>query len=68
MDMEKIWKQYEAKIITEGLEDVKAGRTVDADTVFYKVREKYCLSPVYEENQESHTCQGKTLDKGEKML
>lgn len=34
-------KVYEAKMIMEGLEDVKAGRTVDAETSFSDLRKKY---------------------------
>ena len=34
-------KVYEAKLILEGLEDVKAGRTVDAETAFSDLRKKY---------------------------
>lgn len=34
-------KVYEAKMIMEGLEDVKAGRTVDAETAFSDLRKKY---------------------------
>lgn len=34
-------KVYEAKLIMEGLEDVKAGRTVDAETAFSDLRKKY---------------------------
>ena len=45
MDMEyyerTMQKVYEAKMIMEGLEDVKAGRTVDAETAFSDLRKKY---------------------------
>ena len=34
-------KVYEAKLILEGLEDLKAGRTVDAETAFSDLRKKY---------------------------
>ena len=34
-------KVYEAKMIMEGLEDLKAGRTVDAETAFSDLRKKY---------------------------
>lgn len=34
-------KIHEAKAIMEGLEDVKAGRTVDGDSAISDVREKY---------------------------
>ena len=34
-------KMYEAKMILEGLEDVKSGRTVDGDTAISNVRSKY---------------------------
>lgn len=32
---------YEAKMIIEGLEEAKAGRTVDANTALCSVRKKY---------------------------
>ena len=38
---EQARKIYEAKAIMEGLEDVKAGRTVDGDSAISDVREKY---------------------------
>lgn len=34
-------KMYEAKVIMEGLEDIKNGRTVDGETAIRNVREKY---------------------------
>lgn len=34
-------KMYEAKVIMEGLEDVKNGRTVDGKTAIRDVRKKY---------------------------
>ena len=34
-------KVYEAKAVIDGLEDVKAGRTVDAVTALSSVRKKY---------------------------
>jgi len=34
-------KMYEAKTIMEGLEDVKAGRTVDGEKVISDIRRKY---------------------------
>lgn len=34
-------KFIEAKLISEGLEDVKAGRTVDGDEAIRAIREKY---------------------------
>ncbi len=34
-------KVYEAKAVIDGLEDVKAGRTVDAETALSSVRKKY---------------------------
>ncbi len=34
-------KMYEAKIIMEGLEDVKAGRTVDGEKAISDIRRKY---------------------------
>lgn len=34
-------KMFEAKKVIEGLEDVKAGRTEDGDTVMQKIRGKY---------------------------
>lgn len=34
-------KMYEAKMITEGLEDVKAGRLVDGETAIRDIRSKY---------------------------
>jgi len=34
-------KMYEAKIIMEGLEDVKAGRTVDEEKAISDIRRKY---------------------------
>ena len=34
-------KLFEAKLISEGLEDVKAGRTVDGDEAIRAIREKY---------------------------
>lgn len=38
-----IQKLYEAKMIIEGIEDVKAGRTIDADTLVDNIRSKYGL-------------------------
>lgn len=34
-------KMYEAKTIMEGLEDVKAGRTVDGEKAISDIRRKY---------------------------
>jgi len=34
---------YEAKAVMEGLEDVKAGRTVDGDTAIGDIRNRYGL-------------------------
>ncbi|MBQ3693027.1 MAG: type II toxin-antitoxin system Phd/YefM family antitoxin [Clostridia bacterium] len=34
-------KMYEAKVILEGLEDVKDGKTLDGDTAIGRLREKY---------------------------
>lgn len=34
-------KMFEAKSIMEGLEDVKAGRTLDGDTAISSIRSKY---------------------------
>ncbi|MDY4221770.1 MAG: type II toxin-antitoxin system Phd/YefM family antitoxin [Candidatus Faecousia sp.] len=34
-------KVYEAKAVIDGLEDVKAGRTIDAVTALSSVRKKY---------------------------
>lgn len=34
-------KMYEAKIIMEGLEDVREGRTVDGKTAVHNIRSKY---------------------------
>ena len=34
-------KLFEAKLISEGLEDVKVGKTVDGDEAIRAVREKY---------------------------
>lgn len=34
-------KMYEAKMIMEGLEDVKAGRTVDGEKAISDIRRKY---------------------------
>ena len=34
-------KMYEAKLILEGLEDVKSGNTVDGDTAISNIRDKY---------------------------
>ncbi|MDD6967427.1 MAG: type II toxin-antitoxin system Phd/YefM family antitoxin [Firmicutes bacterium] len=34
-------KVYEAKAVIDGLEDVKDGRTVDAETALSSVRKKY---------------------------
>lgn len=34
-------KVFEAKIIMEGLEDVKTGRTVDGDAAISNIRKKY---------------------------
>ena len=34
-------KLFEAKLISDGLEDVKAGRTVDGDEAIRAIREKY---------------------------
>lgn len=34
-------KMHEAKTIIEGLADIKAGRTVDGDTVISDIRSKY---------------------------
>ena len=34
-------KMYEAKIIMEGLEDVKAGQTVDGEKAISDIRRKY---------------------------
>ena len=34
-------KMYEAKAIIEGLEDIKAGRTVDGDAAISNIRSKY---------------------------
>lgn len=34
-------KVYEAKMVMEGLEDVKAGRTIDGDTALQDLRKKY---------------------------
>ena len=34
-------KMYEAKTIIEGLEDVKAGRTVDGEKAISDIRRKY---------------------------
>ena len=34
-------KMYEAKMILEGLEDVKSGNTVDGDTAIFNIRSKY---------------------------
>lgn len=34
-------KVYEAKVILDGLEDVKAGRTFDGDSAVSNIREKY---------------------------
>ena len=61
--MDEIWELYEAKMIMEGSEDVKAGRFLDAKTAILKLKEKYCLSSACSGNEESHACQGKTLDK-----
>ena len=36
-------KMYEAKAVMEGLEDVKAGRTVDGDTAIGDIRYRYGL-------------------------
>ena len=38
-----IQKLSEAKMIIEGIEDVKAGRTIDADTLVDDIRSKYEL-------------------------
>lgn len=40
-DGQTMWKLYESSAIMKGLEDVKAGRTVDGDSVISNVREKY---------------------------
>ena len=34
-------KMYESKIVTEGLEDLKAGRTVDGDSAIRKIRKRH---------------------------
>lgn len=34
-------KIYEAKVIMEGLEDVREGRTVDGKTAIHNIRSKY---------------------------
>ena len=34
-------KMYEAKAVIEGLEDIKAGRTVDGDAAISNIRSKY---------------------------
>ena len=34
-------KMYEAKMILEGLEDVKSGNTIDGDTAISNIRSKY---------------------------
>ncbi|MDO4383403.1 MAG: type II toxin-antitoxin system prevent-host-death family antitoxin [Eubacteriales bacterium] len=34
-------KMYEAKLIMEGLEDVREGRTVDGKTAVHNIRSKY---------------------------
>ncbi len=34
-------KMYEAKAVMDGMEDVRAGRTVDGDTVINNIRSKY---------------------------
>lgn len=34
-------KMYEAKLIMEGLEDVREGRTVDGTTAVHNIRSKY---------------------------
>ena len=34
-------KMYEAKLVNEGLEDVKAGRVVDGETAVNEIRSKY---------------------------
>lgn len=34
-------KMYEAKMILEGLKDVKSGNTVDGDTAISNIRSKY---------------------------
>ena len=36
-----IQKLYEAKAILAGLEDIKAGRTIDGEDALRKLREKY---------------------------
>lgn len=45
-DKETLWKQYEASLIMKGLEDVKAGRTVDGESAIRAVREKYKIPAV----------------------
>ncbi|MBR1383648.1 MAG: type II toxin-antitoxin system Phd/YefM family antitoxin [Ruminococcus sp.] len=34
-------KMYEAKLVNEGLEDVKAGRVVDGESAVSEIRSKY---------------------------
>ncbi|MCD8301371.1 MAG: type II toxin-antitoxin system Phd/YefM family antitoxin [Clostridiales bacterium] len=34
-------KMYEAKAVMEGIEDVRAGRTIDGDTAINNIRSKY---------------------------
>lgn len=34
-------KMYETKMLMEGLEDIKVGRTVDGDTVINNIRSRY---------------------------
>ncbi len=34
-------KLYEAKIVSEGLNDIESGRTVDGDTAIEEIRGKY---------------------------
>ena len=41
---ERVFEQmYEAKLINEGMEDVKAGRTVDGEKALGELRAKYGL-------------------------
>lgn len=34
-------KMYEAKMVMEGIEDIKAGRTADGETAIDEIRNKY---------------------------
>lgn len=36
-------KMYEAKLVAEGIEDIRTGRTVDGDSVMDDIRSRYGL-------------------------